>query len=103
LFFIRAQLSSNYIRIKLEEDKGIYEYRVDFHPPVDAKSARFFLLNEHKYLFPVKTFDGTSLYVPKMLPQNVSIKQIYNLKQILITYYVDIFLLGNHISGKIKR
>ncbi|XP_015367176.1 PREDICTED: protein argonaute-3-like [Diuraphis noxia] len=67
-----TQLSSNYIRIKLEEDKGIYEYRVDFNPPVDAKSARFFLLNEHKDLFPVKTFDGTVLYIPKMLPQNVT-------------------------------
>ncbi|XP_022171132.1 piwi-like protein Ago3 [Myzus persicae] len=67
-----TQLSSNYIRIKLEEDKGIYEYRVDFNPPVDAKSARFFLVNEHRDLFPVKTFDGTLLYVPKMLPQNVT-------------------------------
>jgi len=73
LFFYRAQLSSNYIRIKLEEDKGIYEYRVDFHPEVDAKSARFFLVNSHKDLFPVKTFDGTSLYIPTMLPQNVII------------------------------
>ncbi|KAL4105103.1 hypothetical protein QTP88_020376 [Uroleucon formosanum] len=67
-----AQLSSNYIRIKLEEDKGIYEYRVDFNPPIDAKSARFFLVNGHRDLFPVKTFDGTLLYVPKMLPQNVT-------------------------------
>jgi len=75
LFFYRAQLSSNYIRIKLEEDKGIYEYRVDFNPPVDAKSARFFLVNEHRDLFPVKTFDGTLLYIPKMLPQNVIIYQ----------------------------
>jgi len=75
LFFYRAQLSSNYIRIKLEEDKGLYEYRVDFNPPIDAKFARFFLMNQHKDLFPVKIFDGTLLYVPKKLPQNVIIYQ----------------------------
>lgn len=66
-------MSSNYIKIDLEENKGIYEYRVDFDPPVDAKAARFFLLNGHRDLFPVKTFDGTSLYIPSMLPQNVVI------------------------------
>ncbi|XP_025198064.1 piwi-like protein Ago3 [Melanaphis sacchari] len=70
--FHMTQLSSNYIRIELEEDKGIYEYRVDFHPPVDAKPARFFLINEHRDKFPVKIFDGTLLYVPKMLPENVT-------------------------------
>lgn len=67
-----TQLSSNYIRIKLEEDKGIYEYRVDFYPPVDAKSARFFLVNQQRDTFPVKTFDGTLLYIPKMLPEKVT-------------------------------
>lgn len=67
----RTSLSSNYIKIKVEENKGIYEYRVEFDPPVDAKSARFFLVNQHRELFPVKTFDGTLLYVPTMLPQNV--------------------------------
>ncbi|XP_022162768.1 piwi-like protein Ago3 [Myzus persicae] len=67
-----TQLSSNYIGIKLQEDKGMYEYRVDFNPPIDDKSARVFLINEHKDLLPVRIFDGTLLYVPKMLPQNVT-------------------------------
>jgi hypothetical protein len=57
----------------LEENKGIYEYRVDFNPPVDVKSARFFLLNQHREMYPVKTFDGTLLYVPTKLPQDVII------------------------------
>jgi len=69
----------------LEEDKGLYEYQVEFNPPVDAKSDRIVLLNQHKDLFPAKTFDGTLLCVPKMLPQNVIIKKIYNVKQFLIT------------------
>ncbi|XP_029345981.1 piwi-like protein 2 [Acyrthosiphon pisum] len=67
-----AQLSSNYIKIKLEEDKGIYAYRVDFNPPVDAKRARFLLVNQHRDLLPIRIFDGTLLYIPKMLPQNVT-------------------------------
>jgi len=55
----------------MEENKGIYEYRVDFDPPIDAKSIKFFLLNEHRDMFPVKTFDGSLLYTPTMLPENV--------------------------------
>lgn len=69
----RSQLSSNYIKIITEENKGIYEYRVDFDPPIDAKSARFFLLNCHRDKLPVKTFDGTLLYIPTKLPENVII------------------------------
>lgn len=57
----------------LEENKGIYEYRVDYDPPVDAKSARFFLLNQHRDILPVKNFDGTLLYLPSMLPNDVTI------------------------------
>lgn len=71
LHLLRTQLSSNYIKIKLEQDKGIYEYRVDYNPPIDAKSVRFMLLNGYRDMFPVKTFDGTLLYIPQKLPQNV--------------------------------
>jgi len=75
LFFHGTQLSSNYIRTELEEDKGILdEYRHDFNPPVDVKPARFSLVYEHNNVFPIFIFDGTLLYVPKMLPQNVIIK-----------------------------
>ncbi|XP_050528911.1 piwi-like protein Ago3 [Daktulosphaira vitifoliae] len=71
--FKMVQLSSNYIKISLEENKGIYEYRVDYDPPVDARQARFALLNQHRDLFPVKTFDGTALYIPSQLPQDETI------------------------------
>lgn len=56
-----------------EKDKGIYEYSVNFYPEVDAKPARFALLNQHIDKFPTKTFDGTSLFLPKMLPKKVII------------------------------
>ncbi|XP_050528913.1 protein argonaute-3-like [Daktulosphaira vitifoliae] len=71
--FKMTELSSNYLKIFLEENKGIYEYRVDYDPPVDARQARFALLNQHKDLFPVKTFDGTALYIPSQLPQDETI------------------------------
>lgn len=72
----RTQLSSNYIKIELEANKGIYEYRVDYNPPIDVKSARFSLLNQHRDVFPVKTFDGTLLYLPTMLPNKVIVLTI---------------------------
>lgn len=77
LYLFRTTLSSNYIKIELEENKGIYEYRVDFDPPVDAKNARFFLINQHREKLPVRTFDGTLLYMPTLLPQNVIIKFLF--------------------------
>ncbi|VVC30372.1 Ribonuclease H-like domain,Piwi domain,PAZ domain [Cinara cedri] len=62
-------LSSNYIKVELEENKGIYEYKVDFDPLIDVKSARFFLLNQHRKELSVRTFDGALLYMPTMLPR----------------------------------
>lgn len=70
---LRSQLSSNYIKIELEQDKGFYKYVVDYKPPIDAKPLRFKLLNGHRDKFPVKMFDGTLLYIPKKLPQDVII------------------------------
>ncbi|XP_050425877.1 piwi-like protein Ago3 [Adelges cooleyi] len=68
--FKMLQLSSNYIGIELEQNKGVFEYRVDYNPPVDVKPARFMLLNQHRNILPVKTFDGTSLYIPSRLPDD---------------------------------
>jgi hypothetical protein len=67
----RTKLSSNYIKIEIEKEVGIFKYCVDFDPPVDIKSAKFYLLNQHNEKLPVKTFDGALLFVPIKLPQNV--------------------------------
>lgn len=71
LFIFRTKLTSNYIKINIEEDKGIFKYYVDFDPPIDVKSTKYYLLNQHHEKFPVKAFDGTILYVPTKLLQNV--------------------------------
>lgn len=69
----RTELVTNYIKIELKENKGLYTYGVQFDPPIDSKSIKFYLLNQHQTLFPIKTFDGMHLYLPNMLPQKVNI------------------------------
>lgn len=56
---------TNYIRLKMEPETGVYEYLVKFQPNVEAKSLRSRLLNQHKSIIgQTTTFDGTTLYLP---------------------------------------
>jgi len=87
----------------MEENKGIYEYRVDFNPLVDAKSVRFYLLNEHRDLFPVKTFDGTSLYIPMKLPNNVIISVILIVVHDFLFKNCFVYYLGNYFREQNER
>lgn len=58
--------------MEVEENKGLYEYSVDFNPPLDARSVKTSLLNEHRDLFPVKVFDGEILFLPIKLQKKVN-------------------------------
>ncbi|XP_075980297.1 argonaute 3 isoform X2 [Anticarsia gemmatalis] len=60
-------VTSNYIFLKFEEN-SVYEYEVRFVPDQDYLHLRFKLLAEHSQYFKEKTFDGTTLYVPRKLP-----------------------------------
>ncbi|XP_026321629.1 piwi-like protein Ago3 [Hyposmocoma kahamanoa] len=62
-----CEVTSNFIKLNFEENT-VFEYEVRFDPDQDHKSVRFKLLNEHHHYFEVKTFDGTTLYVPHKLP-----------------------------------
>ncbi|KOB79272.1 Argonaute Ast1 variant [Operophtera brumata] len=62
-----VEITSNFIRLEFKE-KCVFEYEVRFEPTQDYKHLRFKLLNEHAHYFENKTFDGTTLYVPHMLP-----------------------------------
>ncbi|CAG2058689.1 unnamed protein product [Timema podura] len=65
--------SANYISLILEPGKGVYEYEVKFAPEVDAMNVRFQLISS---LFGRKrTFDGTILYLPQKLDEEI---KIYN-------------------------
>ncbi|XP_001603582.2 piwi-like protein Ago3 [Nasonia vitripennis] len=64
-------LTANYINLKVNKDKGMFQYEVKFAPDVDSRSLRYKLLNQHlNDLGNVKTFDGTVLYLPIKLPNN---------------------------------
>ncbi|KAF5284570.1 hypothetical protein FQR65_LT02396 [Abscondita terminalis] len=59
----------NYIKLKMEQDRGVFEYAVQFSPQVDAKSVRSRLVSE--YVGRIRMFDGGScLYIPKKLPED---------------------------------
>ena len=89
-----VKLGTNYIRLELAQDKGMWEYEVKFSPAVDSKDERHKLLQQHRsvtvsisfvfnlyYLFthhfflrelfgPTKTFDGIMLCLPDRLNQD---------------------------------
>lgn len=66
-------LGVNYVRLKVAEGKGLYQYDVQFEPSVDYKGARFALLNQFKEVIgETRLFDGGILYLPIMLPQKVT-------------------------------
>ncbi|XP_039756127.1 piwi-like protein Ago3 [Pararge aegeria] len=60
-------VTANFIYLKAEEN-NVFEYDVAYEPDQDYRNLRFKLLNEHKHFFKEKTFDGTTLYVPHLLP-----------------------------------
>ena len=64
-------LSANHIRIKCK-NKGVYQYHVDFRPNIDSRGMRIRMVNEHRDVIGfVKAFDGSILYLPIELPQQV--------------------------------
>ncbi|XP_064073590.1 piwi-like protein Ago3 [Vanessa tameamea] len=62
-----CEVTANFIYLNFEEN-NVFEYEVRYDPDQDYKHLRFKLLNEHNHFFKEKTFDGITLYVPHMLP-----------------------------------
>lgn len=58
--------TANYIRLSIEEDRGVFEYEVRFRPDIDAKSNRIRLLNNILGdMALTKVYDGAAvLYLP---------------------------------------
>lgn len=60
------------MRLKVEPGKGVYEYEVRFEPQMDCKRMRNKLLYECRdRLGETRTFDGSTLYLPYQLPEEV--------------------------------
>uniref|UniRef100_A0A146L2S0 Piwi-like protein 1 n=1 Tax=Lygus hesperus TaxID=30085 RepID=A0A146L2S0_LYGHE len=63
----------NYIRIRTQPGKGIYQYDVKFKPEIDSRNLRFSLLKQLvETIGDTKSFDGAILYLPKKLPDEVT-------------------------------
>lgn len=77
VFLCRTEIFSNYIDLKLEPGKGLFQYEVKFSPDIDSRGLRRKLLNQHSAdLGRTKTFDGMLLYLPTKLSQNVSLSSM---------------------------
>ena len=62
-------LLTNYFVLHTRPDSAIYQYHVDFSPPVDSKALRKKLLRDHEELVgKVRAFDGMVLFLPHRLP-----------------------------------
>ncbi|XP_041631296.1 protein argonaute-3 isoform X3 [Drosophila kikkawai] len=67
-------LSCNYLEITTDKTKGVFQYEVRFFPNVDSLHLRMKYLNEHKEkLGGCKTFDGTTLYLPILLENQMTV------------------------------
>jgi len=65
-----VSLSANYLKLMVEEGKGVFEYEVRFNPNVDNRDQRFRLVNQQREVIGgVKVFDGTKLFLPQMLDE----------------------------------
>ena len=64
-----VNLVANYIRLAKNDDcRGIYEYAVEFSPPVDQINSKFIYMQQHEETIGhSRVFDGSKLYVPFQL------------------------------------
>lgn len=68
------QLGANYINLKLDPAKGLFNYEVKFNPDIDSRPLRRKLLNQHvQALGRTKVFDGVTLYLPQKLKQDINL------------------------------
>lgn len=64
---------TNYIRLTVEKDKGVFEYETRFDPPVHSNQHRYALLNQIiDVIGKTRTFDGVKLCLPILLPDKVT-------------------------------
>ncbi|KAK3566050.1 hypothetical protein QTP86_025034, partial [Hemibagrus guttatus] len=62
------ELRANYMRLLSRPQWALFQYHVDFKPPVESRRVRFALLFNHEDLLgKTRTFDGTILFLPHRL------------------------------------
>lgn len=64
---------TNYIRMKVDPERGVFEYEVRFNPQIHSSQLRYQLLNQHREIIgPTRTFDGAILFLPFKLPDPIT-------------------------------
>ncbi|KAG7332045.1 hypothetical protein KOW79_003879 [Hemibagrus wyckioides] len=62
------ELRANYMRLLSRPQWALFQYHVDFKPPVESRRMRFALLFNHEELLgKTRTFDGAILFLPHRL------------------------------------
>ena len=64
-------LTSNHYKVQATAQHNLYQYDIKFDPDVDDFSQRTSLISQHRSLFPIRIFDGNSLYSPSKLQYEV--------------------------------
>ena len=73
----QIQVITNYFNLEQAPDWHLYQYHVDFNPPVESKRMRIALLCSHEELIgKTKAFDGMVLFLPKKLQEQVLINSL---------------------------
>lgn len=94
---VTAQFVTNYMKLKCC-NKGVYQYFVQFNPPIDSKYHRVKLVYFLSELIGnVRLFDGYTLFLPILLKDKVSSGSTYSKHTYIQTYIIlitYIFLLG---------
>ena len=68
----QIQVITNYFNLEQAPDWHLYQYHVDFNPPVESKRMRIALLCSHEDLIgKTKAFDGMVLFLPIKLQNQV--------------------------------
>ena len=71
----RLMLRSNFFELQMAPNYMLYQYSVDFAPDIQNKRFRIALLKDHVDLIgEVHAFDGMQLFLPKKLPDKVSLQ-----------------------------
>jgi hypothetical protein len=65
-------LTANYFRLPTVTNWQLYQYRVNFVPSEDSKSAKHKMVRDHKEELGGYLFDGTMLYTSSAYDEDVS-------------------------------
>ncbi|KAM9330875.1 piwi-like protein 1 [Gastrophryne carolinensis] len=62
------QLCTNHVKLVVRPQWALYQYHIDYNPPMESRSLRSALLYQHDDLIgKARAFDGTILFLPKRL------------------------------------